>query len=152
MQKAVVILTATLAMFFSVLSVSHASYIPQLPPGYVEEAKKEPPLTQEDIDNFVPFWKEIMSDSKSEYSEAEAEALYKKHGFTLVRGTLVSMKVITGKALASVPAEHLPMVKGIVLQQINPVGIPTDAEIALIAKNAATLDKLQNMPSLGNDQ
>lgn len=134
-------------MIFGLTSLAGAAMV-DFPPEFVAACQKEAPLNQKDIDAFAKMWPEMMSGG--DLSEAEAEALYKKHGFTKVRGGFVTTKIINARTVLSVTAKS-PQDKALALQVLTMTGqpkvlIPSDAEISLVEKNSAKLSGLKNMP------
>lgn len=142
MKKTVIALTAAFVMILGAFSVSYAN-MPEIPQEYIDAAKKEAPLNQGDIDNFIKLWPELQKSDKGSYTEAESIALFEKYGFPKYRGPFVLLKITNARVLSGLPAEHLEMAKGMLLSQKMPsVYMPSDSELALVAKNKAALDKI----------
>jgi len=110
-------------------------------PEIIEALKKEPPLSQADIDTFVRIMPEMSK--AAEKDPAEAVKIYEKAGLTENRFGLIFSKVTLGMFVASgIPKEAL--MSG---QDVPEVLMPGDAEIELIKKNMAALEK-----AFGTDQ
>lgn len=97
--------------------------------------KKEPPLTQEEIDIFIkiaPALKEADNKDKS-----KLPSIFKEAGLSDIRGIYVMFKV--AGAMAN-------LVQGVPLNQIPELHRPTPQEVELVKKNQAALTKLIPQP------
>ncbi|MDR3038435.1 MAG: hypothetical protein LBV21_03965 [Candidatus Adiutrix sp.] len=102
----------------------------QLPPEMLELLKKEPPLAQADVDNYLKIMPQLIQVK----DPAALPKLYADSGLTEIRLGLITAKINLGLALAS----------GVTAQQINLDQVPepmrpTDQEVELVKKNQAKI-------------
>ena len=106
-------------------------------PAEIERASKEAPLTQADINAFIKIMPRMneLGSGKATFRE-----LGEASGLGEVRLSLTVMKVIQAQALnAGVPYEQIKA--GVGLESIPEPFRPSKAEIDLVKRNSAKLDK-----------
>ena len=102
------------------------SSVSAVPPEMLELLKKEPPLAQADVDNYLKIVPQLIQIK----DPADLTKLYADSGLTETRLHLITAKITMGLALAS----------GITAQQLNLDQVPeplrpTDQEVELVKKN-----------------
>ena len=113
----------------------------EITPEIIEALKKEPPLTQADLDTFIRIMPEMSR--AAEKDPSQAVKIYEKAGFTENRFGLIFSKATLGMFMASGISREALM-SG---QDVPEVLMPSDAEVELIKKNMAALEK-----AFGTDQ
>ena len=134
-KKYVLAALALIVMLTAVPALAQSEAADDLTPEIIAALKKEPPLSQADIDTFIRIMPEMSK--VAEKDPAEAVKIYEKAGLTENRFGLIFSKVTLGMFVAGgIPKEAL--VSG---QDVPEVLVPSDAEVELIKKNMAALEK-----------
>lgn len=142
------VLCAAALLLLSIVSASPASaMMPDMPPELLALCEREAPLVQKDIDAFIAMWPLILA-SEGDLPPEEALEMYKKNGLSEARGTLVIMKIANARTIDTIVRttnDKNMAVKMLLGMNMPQVFIPSDAEIALVAKNKAKIDALPGM-------
>ena len=134
------IFSALLSVFIilgSGLSLAQSVGALKLTPAEIERAAKEAPLRQADIDAFIKIMPRMneLANGKTTFKK-----LGQASGLGEVRLSLTVMKVIQAQALnAGVPYDQIKA--GVGLESIPEPFQPSKAEIDLVRRNSAKLDK-----------
>ena len=142
-MRSTITVCLTLMIILGVSAVASAA-MPEMPKEIVVKCEKEAPLNQKDVDAFIKMWPEIMKGGDK--SEAEAKKFFAGHGFTEVRATFVIMKINNARMMTE--AVKATGDKAMATQLLLGMGmpkvfLPSDAESALVEKNAARLNALE---------
>jgi len=127
---------ALIVMFTAVPASAQPGGADEITPEIIEALKKEPPLTQADIDTFIKIMPEMSQAAAKD--PAVAVKIYQEAGLTENRFGLIFSRVTLGLLIASgIPRETL--LSG---QDVPEVLMPGDSELDLISRNMEALGQV----------